>query len=50
MLETNLVDFKSLALDPSPARKNELRDLLAELEKGTPEEGTPTDPGLAERR
>jgi len=24
MLETNLVDFKSLALDPSPGRKNEL--------------------------
>ena len=24
MLETNLVDFKSLALDPSPDRKNEL--------------------------
>ena len=30
--------------------RDQLRDLLAELEKGTPEEGTPTDPGLAERR
>ena len=30
--------------------RDQLRDLLAELEKGTPEEGAPTDPGLPERR
>ncbi len=31
MIETNLVDFKSLALDPSPGRKNELLKGVASL-------------------